>query len=115
MGDKLIFTAEEKSQAFELLNRLLILLSDSLQDDDVEKLQQYIRVSMEDNEMHRDIFGLNPLLMNLQTALIAVEEEGLKRDGVLAVLLRQRVSDGYHDLDYIRNHQFKVEYVSIRS
>lgn len=104
MGDKLIFTAEEKSQAIELLNRLFILLSDSLQDDDVEKLQQYIRESMEDNEMQRDIFGLNPLLMNLQTALIAVEEEGLKRDGVLAVLLRQRVSDGYHDLDYIRKH-----------
>ena len=36
------------------------------------------------NQVHRDVFELNPILSGLQTARIVVEEIGLKRDAVLA-------------------------------
>ena len=98
LDEKLVFTSAEKKQASNLLQRLRTLLADTLHKGDEEKLHQYLMTSLENNEMRRDVFGLNPLVMNLQTALIAVEEEGLKRDGVLAVLLHQSVSDGYLSL-----------------
>ena len=39
------------------------------------------------DQMERNVFGLNPLLFGLQTAKIAIDETGLKRDGLIAILL----------------------------
>ena len=48
---------------------------------------KYIKNELRGNNVSRNVFGLNPILLSLQTAQIAVEEIGLKRDGVLAILL----------------------------
>ncbi|MCR5680632.1 MAG: HD domain-containing protein [Prevotella sp.] len=48
-------------------------------------------MAISERRLCRDIFGLNPVLTSLQTALLAVEEIGLRRDAVLAILLRPLV------------------------
>lgn len=48
------------------------------------------------------MFGLNPVLFGFQTAMIVVDEIGLKRDAVLAILLHPSVSNGYVSIDEVR-------------
>ena len=91
LNEKLEFTAEEHLESNEILQHLRQAIGNTLKEDDEEKLRQEISKSIEQGQIHRDVFGLNPILQALRTAQIAVDEIGLKRDGVLAVLLYQVV------------------------
>ncbi|MBR5635137.1 MAG: bifunctional (p)ppGpp synthetase/guanosine-3',5'-bis(diphosphate) 3'-pyrophosphohydrolase [Prevotella sp.] len=42
---------------------------------------------MRDGLLQRDVFGLNPVVSALQTARVAIEDTGLRRDGVVAIIL----------------------------
>ncbi|MBR7017362.1 MAG: bifunctional (p)ppGpp synthetase/guanosine-3',5'-bis(diphosphate) 3'-pyrophosphohydrolase [Prevotella sp.] len=87
MNEILLFTEEEKAESLSLLNDLVEKLGTSLQEGDEQRMRQSLNMSMESETLHRDVFGLNPVLHSLRTAMIAVDEEGLKRDGVMAILL----------------------------
>ncbi|MBO4486556.1 MAG: bifunctional (p)ppGpp synthetase/guanosine-3',5'-bis(diphosphate) 3'-pyrophosphohydrolase [Prevotella sp.] len=87
MERKLIFTQEETSEIRRLAGTLRQALGDSLQPGDEAALRRRIRTALENNEIERDVFNLNPVLSALQTAQVAVEETGLRRDGVLALIL----------------------------
>ena len=101
MEDQLLFTDEEREESLELLRRLRQLLSDSLEEGDEARITRHIHHALENNEIKRDIFGLNPVVAALHTAVIAVEEEGLRRDGVMAILLRHSVASGYESMEDI--------------
>ncbi len=45
---------------------------------------------------------MNPILAALQTAEIAVNEIGLKRDGIIAILMQTSVIDGYQTIEEIQ-------------
>ena len=89
------FTPEEKSEAFAILNNLKAEIGDSIKPDDEKKLHDNIMTAMSENRIQRDVFGINPIVHALQTAEIAVNEIGLKRDGVIAIILYNSVQ---HDL-----------------
>ena len=59
--------------------------------------------AIETNQVNRNVFGLNPILLSFQTAQLVVDEIGLKRDGVLAVLLRPCVEQGSLTIDEVRS------------
>ncbi len=63
---------------------------------------KYIKNELRGNNVSRNVFGLNPILLSLQTAQIAVEEIGLKRDGVLAILLYAGTNADAKDSEGIR-------------
>ena len=70
---------------------------------DEERLKAHIARAMENNEIERDIFGLNPVLTSLQAAIIAVDEIGLKRDSILAIMLYHSVLNAnttIEEIDY---------------
>ena len=54
---------------------------------DEEKLRRIMSDAIEQAGVQRDFFGLNPILMALQTAYIAVDEIGLGRDAIIATML----------------------------
>ena len=95
MSQKLLFTREERKETIQIVARLRQLLSGSLHADDEKNLRQHLRSALANNQLPRDVFGLNPVLSGFQTALIAVEEIGLRRDGVLAILLHGSVIHGF--------------------
>ncbi len=95
MSKKLLFTREERKETIQIVARLRQLLSGSLHADDEKNLRQHLRSALANNQLPRDVFGLNPVLSGFQTALIAVEEIGLRRDGVLAILLHGSVIHGF--------------------
>lgn len=87
MDNKLFFTNNEKSQVLEAIKKLRNSQNYVLTKSDELKVFQSLKQAIIQKKIQRDIFGLNPILSSLQTALIAIEEIGLKRDGVIAILL----------------------------
>lgn len=87
MDKKLFFTNNEKSQVLEAIKELRNSQNYVLTKSDELKVFQSLKQAIIQKRIQRDIFGLNPILSSIQTALIAIEEIGLKRDGIVAVLL----------------------------
>ena len=102
MEEKFAFTPEEKEEARTIREHLREMLNDSLKDGDEQKLEDCLTQAVHEGRVHRDVFGLNPVLTALQTAQIAADEIGLRRDGVLATLL-------YGSLAADSDHVEKIE------
>ena len=103
MEDKFIYTDEERKLSYQILDELKDTLDKSFPENDLPMLQVQLKDSVAKNTIHRNVFGLNPILCSLQTAAIAVKDIGLKRDSVIAILLHQSVQDGYITLEDIDN------------
>ncbi|MBR6445388.1 MAG: bifunctional (p)ppGpp synthetase/guanosine-3',5'-bis(diphosphate) 3'-pyrophosphohydrolase, partial [Prevotella sp.] len=87
MDAKLIFTREERATARELVVWLREHLGGSLQTGDESALWRLFKQQMRDGLLQHDVFGLNPVVSALQTARVAIEDTGLRRDGVVAIIL----------------------------
>ena len=87
MEEKLVFTTEEKDTTESLLSKLLANDANGFQTDDAEKLRQHIDEYIASGMLQRNIFGLNPIVHALETAEIAFDEIGLKRDAIIAIVL----------------------------
>ena len=88
MTERLDFTPEEREQTLTLYAELKEKIASSLEEGDEERVRSHLLHALEQNKVRRDVFGLNPIVSSLQTALLVVDEIGLRRDAVLAVLLR---------------------------
>jgi len=94
MDIKPFFNPKERTQFLSLYRRLLRIESDSLNADDLDKIKAHLRATAQNGKVQRDIFGLNPLLKDLQTATILAEEIGMKRASMFAVILNDSVRSG---------------------
>ena len=102
MTQKLIFTAEERTEAIGLYKELMSRVGETLLPDDEQKIRSLLSEQLEQQQLSRNDFGLNPILLALQTAKILVDETGLKRDSVLSVLLHSCVVSGFVSIDDVR-------------
>ena len=96
-------TEQEKKQILEYFSRIKVAASNIMQPDDEEKLLRIMRESIEGGYVQANIFGLNPILFGLQTAQITIDEIGLTRDGVLAIILYSCQIDDRYSLEQITN------------
>ena len=101
MEEKLVFTPAERAEADELLGQLRQLVGENLHPEDASNVEKLLRAAIESGSLHRNVFGLNPIVCALQTALIAVSDIGLKRDCVIAVLLYDNVMSGFTTVETI--------------
>ena len=101
MAEKYLFSDEEKREVFELCTRLKETVGYTLHEDDERKIREHLTRQIEENRVERDVFQQNPIVLSLQTAIIITEEIGLKRDAVLAVLLKQSVTDGFLTIEEV--------------
>ena len=99
MEEKFEFTTQEKEQIVTIANRLKETAGNSLHPDDEKKMLGLIKHTLEEGKLQRDVFGLNPLLLGFQTADLAVQEIGLKRDAIIATLLYSSVINGHIDIN----------------
>lgn len=101
MDEKFTFTPEEREQTLTILVRLRTAVGNTFSAQDEKLIREDIHHAFINHQISRDVFGLNPILYALQTAEIAVNEIGLRRDGVIAILMQTSVVDGYQTLDDI--------------
>ena len=102
MADKLEFTTQEREETLTLYQKIREQIVSSLLEGDEERMRQLLMRTIETHQLQRNVFGLNPVLLSFQTAQLVVEEIGLRRDGVLAVLLRPSVEEGFLTIDEAR-------------
>ena len=88
------FTPEEKKEFFTKYRLLLRNLYSFLEKDDISKMKNLMKQVVAKECYGRDKNGINGLLRNIDTALIATTEIGLKRTSVLALLLYRPVYKG---------------------
>lgn len=101
MEEKLVFSTEEQDTANGVLSKLLANDANGFQPNDAEKLRQRIDQYVHSGTLQRNIFGLNPIVYALETAEIAFDEIGLKRDAIIAIVLYTGVVAGLSDTTQI--------------
>lgn len=85
------FTTEEKKEFLSKYRLLLRSLSSFLEKEDIPKMKKMMAHIVAQDCYGRDKNGINGLLRNINTALIAAVEIGLKRTSVIAILLYRPV------------------------
>ena len=103
MIDTIAFTTQEKEDTLVLYQQVRELIDDSLMEGDVEHMRHHLMTAIEHHQVLRNVFGLNTILLGFQTAKLVVEEIGLRRDAVIAILLRPSVEQGYLTIDDIQS------------
>ena len=92
------FTPEEKVLFASKYKQLLRLLYSFLEQDDLAKMKELVKRVVALDCYGRDRNGINGLLRNIDTALIAASEIGLKRTSIIALLLYRPVMKKIIDL-----------------
>ena len=96
------FNTQEREETMALYQQIREQIGDTLQQNDVERMRHLLMTCIANHQVRRNVFGLNPILLSFQTALLVVSEIGLRRDSVLAVLLRPCVEEGLLSIDEVK-------------
>jgi len=88
------FTPEEKKIFYSGYRQLLRYLYASLEKKDIQKMRNLMNDFVSLDCYNRDRNGINGLVRNINVALIATKEIGLKRTSIIALLLYRPVMKG---------------------
>ena len=102
MENNSFFTQEEHKLLVQLYRRLLSLSKDTLQKDDCHKLKNHLLNGISNEKISRNIFGMNPIIKDMQTAVILAEEMGMKRASILGIMLHESVQCGLFTIEFIQ-------------
>lgn len=89
------FSAQEKARLPIVYKELLRLSGSVLRHDDCKKLKTYLKEASQRNLIQKNVFDMNPILNDMETALIVASEIGLTRGAILGVMLHTCVSCGF--------------------
>ncbi|MDE5739890.1 MAG: HD domain-containing protein, partial [Bacteroidaceae bacterium] len=95
--------AEEREELLQTVKKLQTLVADVLNPEDFHKIKEILLCTVESGCLNRDKFGLEPVLFDLQTAIITAEEIGLNRASIVSILLHDCVAVGVVDEAYVCN------------
>ncbi len=87
MGNDGLFTGEERTDILTLLDELTQETGSSLRTGEADTVRRYLLRTTEQDGMSRDEFGLNPILLDLQTALLVAREIGVNRGAIIGAAL----------------------------
>ncbi len=87
MEETQFFTGLEKEQLLALSKKLLRISGDTLLPTDYRSLKRHLMEAVGASVLQRDNFGLNPIVKDMQTAVIVAEEIGMKRASILGIML----------------------------
>lgn len=100
--EEVFFTDKEKTELFSLYKRLLASAGETISRGDYRKMKTYINDAVQNNCMQRNNFGMNPVVRDMQTAVIVSEEIGMKRASILGIMLHDIVKNNFCTIDIIR-------------
>ena len=103
MTEQFSLTPQERQQSLALYDELHEKANAWLTADDQKEIGNLIRLACNECCAKRDRFGLSAIVTSLQTALLVVEEIGVRRDAVMAILLRPAVESGSLTLDAVKS------------
>ena len=93
MEDISFFTEKEKAELFALYKRLIRSAGESITKDDTRKLKKYLIHAAQCNSLRRNNFGMNPVIRDLQTAVVVADEIGMKGSCLIGIMLHEIVKN----------------------
>ena len=102
MEENFYFNDQERELLFNLYKQLINLSCDAIQQDYCRKLKGYLIRFLNEGNLPRNAFGMNPIIKDMQTAIIVAEEIGMKRASILSIMLHEPVKHGLCTLDFVR-------------
>ncbi|MCQ2212646.1 MAG: RelA/SpoT family protein [Bacteroidaceae bacterium] len=102
MDEIVTIREDERAQLLESIRTLQPLVADVLNHDDFRKVKDILIDGSASGQLKRNAFGLHPILLDLQTAIITASEIGLNRASILSVLLHEFVSLGTVSIDQVK-------------
>ena len=106
------FTSEEKKELFSLYRHLLQSAGDSISWKDCLKLKRHLIKAAQCNGLQRNNFGMNPVIRDLQTAVIVAEEIGMKGSCLIGIMLHEIVKGHVLSIDEV-NAEYGDDVASI--
>ena len=101
MEDTVFLTINERKLVAELYKELKTLSGTTLQEDDCQQVKQLLIDAVVEKSVQRDAFGLNPIVLDMQTAVFVASEIGLMRASILSIMLHRVVKSGYVSIEKI--------------
>jgi GTP diphosphokinase / guanosine-3',5'-bis(diphosphate) 3'-diphosphatase len=102
MDEQVFFTPGEHKQLIALYKRLLQLSGDTLQKNDCCNLKKHLVKVMSAGSIPRNAFGMNPIIKDMQTAVIVAEEIGMRRASILGIMLHESVKYNLCTLESVK-------------
>ena len=78
MDNNFSFTIEERHETYKIVKRLLKIINPTLTNEEKRLVVKHLYNAYKTGCLQRDMFGLNPIVTSLQTALIATEQIGFR-------------------------------------
>ena len=103
MEDKFYFTTQEQELLLKLYKQLKKLSGDTLHKDDCYKIKKHLFQFVSEGNMPRHVFGRNPIIKDMQTSLIVMDEMGMRRASVLAIMLHGCVQRSVLPMGEVKN------------
>lgn len=91
-AEKPFFTPEEHAELLSLFRTLRQTDADLFAGKNYRLLRDRIEQSARNGALSRDTFGLNPVIISLQTAILAATEIGMRGDSLTACLVQPSLS-----------------------
>lgn len=98
----ILFKENELKVYSDLYSSIKKEMGTSFSVNDQKELDKVMSEAVNSDNISRDAFDLNPILLSLQTAHIATQEIGLGRDGVIAILIYNMVLSNIFTIEQTR-------------
>ena len=96
------FTNKEIVELRSLYRRLLYAAGESISWEDIQKLKKHLYEAIQANCMQRNSFDMNPVIRDMQTAVIVSEEIGMKGSCLTGIMLHDMVKYNFCTVESIR-------------
>ncbi len=102
MSPKSYFTPEEKENILAIYPRLLRESNSALSIADYHRIRHLIDQAIEAGHYQRTKYGINPVVRNLNTALILCERVGVERNMIISILLFDLVKSEFLSIEEVQ-------------
>jgi len=94
MEQHVFLTEEERLQLPELTRQLSEYTKNELRPNDYHKVKEILVRAASSGVLQRNAFDMNPIILDMQTAIVVATEIGMTRGAILGVLLFASVAEG---------------------
>lgn len=96
------FSPEEIEKVKNLDQELSRLAEKALQPGDYAMVRSYLKKAAESDCIQRDSFGFHPIINDLETAVLVVQEIGLSRGSVIGIMISTPVKCGSASIEQVK-------------
>lgn len=97
------FTEAEKKELFILYRKLIKATGDSISKKEINKLKEYLTQAVNSNNLNRSSFGMNPIIRDMETAVVVYEEMGVKGACLTGVMLHEIVKNEIISIETVKS------------